>query len=462
MPFAVSDWSSYIWVAIRDRFEAFNLSDPDLGAPKYHTDLRSLPFGNCPRNINSMSTVKPLIWPRTSRLQSGRSAFENLFESAPIPAALCNSEGEIIEQNAAFEGSLEMTNVGGAQLLEMVSPVSREATRASLRSLFQGDQEMIEIAVEASHRQTIPMILRAWRLPRRDGASERALILSVEHGVRINDCSDDLQSQRWEAIGRLTGGVVHDFNNLLTGVMLYCDLLLTAFDARDRRKRYADEIRSATLQATELVQQLLVFARPQQNASRPLCWNDIVENMRTLLARLIGENIELDLHLDPQVGVIEIARSQAQQVLLNLVLNARDALPKGGRITIETSNCNFQPLSATTSSFGSSALPCVLLVVSDNGRGMTAEVQRRLFEPFFTTKTSAKGGGLGLTTVRGIVTTNRGLIHIESEPGHGTRAMILFPTAPWSSKSIPAPQPGRVSISTSSIPLQEAVKDSHL
>jgi two-component system cell cycle sensor histidine kinase/response regulator CckA len=237
-----------------------------------------------------------------------------------------------------------------------------------------------------------------------------------------------LQSQRWEAVGRLTGGVVHDFNNLLTGVMLYCDLLLSSLDARDRRRRYADEIRSAIVQASGLVRQLLVFARPQVAPTRLLSLNQVAGAMRDLLARLIGENIALDLHLDPELGVVKIDQAQAQQVLLNLVLNARDALPEGGRISIETSNVRFQPLAGTIQQ-SQPAFPCVLLVVGDNGHGMDAETRQRLFEPFFTTKNAGKGSGLGLTTVRSIVTTNHGLIHFESELGRGTRVMVLFPSA---------------------------------
>src|SRR5580692_7306656 len=153
-----------------------------------------------------------------------------------------------------------------------------------------------------------------------------------------------IQAQRWEAVGRLAGGVVHDFNNVLTGVMLYCDLLLSSLDARDRRRRYAEEIRSAIVQATGLVKQLLVFARPQSISVRTLCLNEIARGMHDLLARLISENISFDLHLDPELGSVTIDQAQAQQILLNLVLNARDALPNGGRITVQTSNCRFQPV----------------------------------------------------------------------------------------------------------------------
>jgi len=240
---------------------------------------------------------------------------------------------------------------------------------------------------------------------------------------------NSLQAQRWEVVGRLAGGVVHDFNNLLTGVMLYCDLLLSSLEVSDRRRRYAEEIRSAIVNSSALVRQLLVFARPPSVTAHPLSVNEIAAAMRDLLNRLVGENIALELYLDPELGLVKIDQAQAQQILLNLVLNARDALPKGGRITVETSNCNFQPLAGSMSRISPPAFPCVLLVVGDNGCGMNAETRRRLFEPFFTTKNEGGGSGLGLTTVRNIVTGNGGLIHFESESGCGTRAMILLPRA---------------------------------
>jgi signal transduction histidine kinase len=238
-----------------------------------------------------------------------------------------------------------------------------------------------------------------------------------------------LQAQRWEAVGRLAGGVGHDFNNLLTGVMLYCDLLLSSLEVSDRRRRYAEEIRSAIVQCSALVRQLLVFARPPSTPAHPLSLNQIAVAMRDLLSRLAGENIALELYLDPELGLVKIDQAQAQQILLNLVLNARDALPKGGRITVETSNCNCQPLAGSRPSISPPTFPCVLLVVGDNGCGMSPETRQRLFEPFFTTKNEGRGSGLGLTTVRNIVTGNGGLIHFESEAGCGTRAMILLPRA---------------------------------
>jgi two-component system, cell cycle sensor histidine kinase and response regulator CckA len=244
--------------------------------------------------------------------------------------------------------------------------------------------------------------------------------------------------------------------------MLYCDLLLSSLAPRDRRRRYADEIRSAVVQATGLVRQLLVFARPQATSASLLSLNEIAGAMHNLLTRLIGENIALDLRLDPELAVVKIDQAQAQQIFLNLVLNARDALPNGGRITVETSNCRFQPVAGTTTPICPPAFPCVLLVVGDNGHGMNAETRQRLFEPFFTTKNAGKGTGLGLTTVRSIVTTNRGLIHFESEPGRGTRVMILLPRASQSADSDLLDTANPDSRAPSTTPFQEIKKESLL
>jgi two-component system cell cycle sensor histidine kinase/response regulator CckA len=286
--------------------------------------------------------------------------------------------------------------------------------------------------------------------------------LAAEENAKTPVEETQLQAQRWEAVGRLAGGVVHDFNNLLTGVMLYCDLLLSSLDARDRRRHYTEEIRSAIVQGTGLVKQLLVFARPQALPVRTLCLNEIARGMHDLLARLIGENIAFELNLDPELGVVTIDQAQAQQILLNLVLNARDALPNGGRITVETSNCKFQPIAGTMSPTDLPVFPCVLLVVGDNGHGMDAATRQRLFEPFFTTKNAGQGTGLGLTTVRSIVTTNRGLIHFESEPGRGTRVLILLPRAPQPAVSGPLDMADPDSGAQSPTPIQQIKKESLL
>jgi signal transduction histidine kinase len=270
----------------------------------------------------------------------------------------------------------------------------------------------------------------AWRVPGTNGNFDSALVMA-EDALRNHEAGQRLrQAERLEAVGRLAGGVAHDFNNLLTGVLLYCDLLMAHLEPCHRVRKYAEEIRKAGLQATGLVRQLLAVARPTNSEPRLLSLNEIADGMRNLLVRLIGENIELKFQLDPSLGLIKMDPTQCQQILLNLVLNARDAMPGGGQITVETSNCKVQVLTETKPEAGSAAsLPCALFVVADNGSGMDDATRTHLFEAFFTTKAS-KGTGLGLATVHDIVTTNGGLIHVESAPAHGTRVSVLLPLVP--------------------------------
>ncbi len=424
-----------------------------------------------------MNTATPFPSSDSPAGASPGTTFRAAFEHAPIAVARCNPQGVIVDMNSAFERTLDrgVASRRRLRLCELVRPQDRDKTDLLLRDLLNSQRDSIDIEAPGAGRGQTSAKWTAWRQPGCAGEPDHALLMVLQNSVHQNyvhqgtvQRSSDiapaeeipLQTQRWEAVGRLTGGVVHDFNNLLTGVMLYCDLLLSSLDARDRRRQYADEIRSAIVQASGLVRQLLVFARPQAAPAQHLCLNEIAGSMRSLLTRLIGENIALDLHLDPHLGAVKIDQAQAQQIILNLVLNARDALPDGGRITLETSNCKLQSLAGSVAS-GPSAFPCVLLVVADNGHGMNAETRQRLFEPFFTTKNAGHGTGLGLTTVRSIVTTNRGLIHFESEPGHGTRVMILLPRAPQPAGSV-LPDPTSDSRAPSTTPSQEIKKESLL
>jgi signal transduction histidine kinase len=392
-----------------------------------------------------MNTATPFPWTGPPAAENVRTGFRSIFEHAPLPATRCNPQGVIIEMNSAFAQALQagFADQRALRLSDLVAPDDREATESLLHNLLDCTCDSIRLAGRntAKNGQAGLAVTNwmAWRLPGCGEEPNHALLIAetkldsapLEEGL--------LQAQRWEAVGRLPGGIVHDFNNLLTGVMLYCDLLLTSLDSRDRRRRYVDEIRSATMQATGLVQQLLVFARPQASPVRALCLNQIVQALQDLLTRLIGENIVLELSLDPDLGLVTIDQAQAQQIFLNLLLNARDALPNGGRIVVKTTKCQFQNIPGSEPvGRGAPTFPCVLLTVSDNGCGMDTKTRQHLFEPFFTTKGAGKGKGtgLGLTTVRSIVTTNGGLIHVESEADRGTRVMIQLPRALHS----PAPE----------------------
>jgi signal transduction histidine kinase len=412
-----------------------------------------------------MNTATPFPWSDFPAAENAGTGFRSIFELAPVAAARCNRQGAIVEMNPAFQQALELDlrNKRALRLCDLVSPQDRETTESRLGELFDCTHDSIRIAgrsMEGCNAALAVTHWTAWRLPGIEEPAHALLIADRSYEIGPMEEENLLQSQRWEAVGRLAGGVVHDFNNLLTGVMLYCDLLLSSLDERDLRHRYADEIRSAVVQAAGLVGQLLVFARPQAAQARALCLNQIAQAMQNLLTRLIGENISLEFRLDPDLGLIKIDPAQAQQILLNLVLNARDAMLAGGRIVVETTNCKFQTVTGSMVEKVGATFPCVLLVVGDNGCGMDAKTRQHLFEPFFTTKSSGKGTGLGLTTVRSIVTTNRGLIHVESQPGHGTQVMILIPRSS-SSSDAELPRTAR-SHSEPSMPLQEIKKESLL
>jgi len=229
-------------------------------------------------------------------------------------------------------------------------------------------------------------------------------------------------SQKMEAIGRLVGGVAHDFNNLLTGMVLCSELILTGLDKNSRLRHFAEEIRSAGEQGVGLIQQLLAVARQRTVEMRVLVLNDVISEVHNLLTRLIGENIELVSELADDLGVVKIDLAEVQQIILNLVLNARDAMPEGGRIVLTTRNSN-TPIPGCAQGADS----WIEFLVTDSGCGMDADTRSHLFEPFFTTKKPGRGSGLGLATVYRIVTHAGGNIVVESETGKGTRVLVRLP-----------------------------------
>ena len=234
------------------------------------------------------------------------------------------------------------------------------------------------------------------------------------------------QSQKMEAIGQLAGGVAHDFNNLLTAINGYSSLALQRTDPDDRLRGYLEEIKKAGERAANLTRQLLAFGRKQMLKPVPLNLNDVVSEMSKMLRRLIGEDISFDAIFDPALKQIRADPGQIEQVLVNLVVNSRDAMPQGGTLTIETANFDIDHEFASRH-LGLSAGSYVVLTVSDNGCGMDEKTKARIFEPFFTTKEKGRGTGLGLSTVYGIVTQSGGNIWVYSEPGEGTVFKVFLP-----------------------------------
>jgi signal transduction histidine kinase len=252
-------------------------------------------------------------------------------------------------------------------------------------------------------------------------------VVSVRPLVPAIDAAEQRRAQKLEAVGRLVSGVAHDFNNLLTGVVLCCDLLLAKLGNNSPLRRYAEEMKVAGAQGTTLIQQLLAVVRQGQAEPTLVSWSDVVSEMRGLLARLVGENVELATELAGELRRMRMDAAEAQQIVLNLVLNARDAMPDGGRILLATRN---RPTRRNGNSPNKpSPVGWIEFEVTDTGCGMDEHIRASMFEPFFTTKPAGQGNGVGLATVKGIVNRYGGSIEVASEPGKGTQIKIGFPAA---------------------------------
>ena len=246
---------------------------------------------------------------------------------------------------------------------------------------------------------------------------------------RREDLEEQLfQSQKMEAVGRLAGGVAHDFNNLLTVILGYNEMLKEQVKEDPVAQEYAAEVLQASERASSLTNQLLAFSRRQVSAPRVVDLNDLVRQIDKMLRRIIGEDVRLDVRLDPALTPVKVDPTHIDQVIMNLAVNSRDAMPDGGSLTIETAHVDL------TEEYAASHLELLpgsyaMLMVSDTGIGMDASTRARLFEPFFTTKEQGKGTGLGLSIVYGIVKQNGGEILVYSERGQGTVFKIYIPAA---------------------------------
>ncbi|MCZ6904837.1 MAG: response regulator [Acidobacteria bacterium] len=320
----------------------------------------------------------------------------------------------------------------GKELTQVLTILHKE-TRASAenpvtKALQEG--QVVELAMDtvlvSSDGEEIPIADTAAPIVDDKGNLAGAVLVfrDITEHRRVEESLRE--SHKMEAVGRLAGGVAHEFNNLLMVIRGYSELLLQRSSANDLVRTNAEEIRKAADRAASLTRQLLAFSRKQVLQPKVLDLNAVVTEVEKMLRRLIGEDIELVTALEPGLGPVKADPGQIEQIILNLAVNARDAMPRGGRLTLETSNVELDEDFARQHSSVASG-PHVLLTVSDTGTGMDAETQSHIFEPFFTTKGWAKSTGLGLATIHGIVKQSGGIIWVESAPGRGTTFKFYLP-----------------------------------
>ena len=328
---------------------------------------------------------------------------------------------------------------------EQVHPEDREALIAARTETFEkGAGPRVEYRFRRKDGEW--RTLESTRSPVRNRRGEIEKIVIVSRDITERKQAEELlrrrdeqlrQSQKMEAVGRLSGGIAHDFNNLLSVIIGYSESLEQRLAPKDPLRKSAEEIRKAGERAASLTHQLLAFSRQQVLQPQILDLNALVSDMGTMLRRLIGMHIELTTKLATELGVVKAEQSQIEQVIVNLVVNARDAMPEGGKLLIETSNLDVNENLARSFSFLQPG-PYVLLTVRDTGVGMDADTRRHIFEPFFTTKGPGKGTGLGLATVYGVVKQSGGGVIVDSKPGKGSTFKIFLPQT-RESAVVPAP-----------------------
>jgi len=369
---------------------------------------------------------------RTADLSRSERLYRDTFDAAPVGIVHVGRDGRWLEVNR------RLCELLGYSLEELRSDPVRELMRLvevpgeaeSFQQMSAGTLDHYTIDEKVFRRRDGGLVwARVNTSVHRDAAGKPRNFVTVVEDITERRAleAEVRQTTKMDAIGRLAAGVAHDFNNLLTVILGLAELMKTDMLETSEQGKDLDEIISAATRARGLTKQMLVFSRQQELHPAPLDVNALVRDMAGMLARLIGDDVKIELALTSDLSAALVDRGQLEQVVMNLVINARDAMPGGGCVTIETADVELEgtPLRPDAAAAGS----YVMMAVSDTGSGMSKETQQRLFEPFYTTKGPGNGTGLGLSTIYGIVKQSNGHIDVYSELGHGTVFKVYLPRA---------------------------------
>jgi two-component system, cell cycle sensor histidine kinase and response regulator CckA len=362
-------------------------------------------------------------------LRRSEAAFRSVVEDAPYGIYRASTSGRFLQVNPALQKMLGYES--GEDLLrrDLASDIFRHSGEYQrLSELLTGTEEVKDVEVEWKRRDGMPITVRCSgrRINDENGVPAYFEVFAEDVTEKRVLERQLRMAQKMEAIGRLSGGIAHDFNNLLGVIIGYSRVLNRALSTNATLCDHALEIEKAGQRAASLTKQLLAFSRQQVLTPAVVNLNTLTSEMEKMLPRLLGEDIEVSLALDPELGNVKADQSQIEQVIMNLAVNARDAMPMGGKLKIQTANVELDQ-AYTWNHPGSKVGNYILLAVTDTGTGMDAATLAHIFEPFFTTKERGKGTGLGLATVYGVVKQSNGYIWVDSSPGNGTSFQIYLP-----------------------------------
>jgi PAS domain S-box-containing protein len=358
-------------------------------------------------------------------IRSSEQRYRHLVENANDLIVTCDLDGRLLSVNrAAVQVSgYSRRELVGRRIAELVAPEVRpqvEALFAQMRQVPQGGRTEVEVLAKDGRR--IPLEISSW-IQAGDGGAPTIQAIARDLTGREQYEAQLRQSQKMEAVGKLAAGIAHDFNNLLTAILGFTDLAERPLPPDSPSRAPLAQIRRSGQQAAALTRQLLAFARRQILQPVVLDLNETIADLGTMLPRLLGEDVEVVHRLAPDLDRVRVDVAQIQQVIINLAVNARDAMPRGGALTITTRNATLDGTSPPTLPAGR----YVALSVADTGLGISPEILQHIFEPFFTTKAMGQGTGLGLATVHGIVKQSGGDIVVDTQPGRGTAFIVYLP-----------------------------------